>query len=424
MLRAQPVKASCLVATAKECPLCFWILRWLGSFDDESKKEAAETGYVLATLYNGEFDHEELDCDGNLVEEFDTLRLDIELWPNESTDYAAIFRIVLRALAKELTMNIDANTLPPVFKDAIDISRSLEVPYLWIDALCIVQNDAEDWDKEAALMGQVYSNAFCNLGASAAAEKSAQRKEFKRTYGSYLKRDSSMTARVLLRRGWVLQERLLSPRSIYYDDKLHWECSELHACETFPQGAPNAGGFNPWGKDGFPFRAANLLYDEMKYKKFGIYSPQKCPPDVAQIREVYRKWLHVVENFSNCQLTYEEDRFPALMGLAKYWQATTKDHYVAGMWRRDLVYGLLWSQKYPTHKKPLPRDYRVKLLYGTHEILRLSGLILERVAGKKVFKRIGMFEHGWFQHRLSNGEWPLFIDWDPLREKKTTLTII
>jgi len=68
--------------------------------------------------------------------------------------------------------------------------------------------------------------------------------------------------------------------------------------------------------------------------------------------------------------------------------------------------------------------YRVEPLYGTHEILRLTGLILERVAGKRVFKRIGMFEHGWFQHRLPNGQWPLFIDWDPLREKKTTLTII
>ena len=68
--------------------------------------------------------------------------------------------------------------------------------------------------------------------------------------------------------------------------------------------------------------------------------------------------------------------------------------------------------------------YRVKPLYGTHEIERLTGLILERVAGKNVYKRIGLFEHGWFQHRLSNGEWPLFIDWDPLREKKTTLTII
>ena len=69
-------------------------------------------------------------------------------------------------------------------------------------------------------------------------------------------------------------------------------------------------------------------------------------------------------------------------------------------------------------------SYRVEVLYGTHQILRLSGLVLERIAGKRVFKRIGMFLHGWFQHRLSNGEWPLFIDWDPLREKKSTLTII
>ncbi|KAI4683320.1 uncharacterized protein J4E88_004495 [Alternaria novae-zelandiae] len=112
------------------------------------------------------------------------------------------------------------------------------------------------------------------------------------------------------------------------------------------------------------------------------------------------------------------------MGLAKYWQVITEDDYVAGTWRRDLVYGLLWYQERPAPKKPRSKDYRVKPLFGTHEIKRLTGLILERVAGKKVFKRIGMFEHGWFQHRLSNGEWPLFIDWDPLREKKTTLTII
>ncbi|KAI4937802.1 hypothetical protein J4E85_000238 [Alternaria conjuncta] len=294
-----------------------------------------------------------------------------------------------------------------------------------------------------------------------------------------------MTARVLLRRGWVLQERLLSPRSIYYGEKLHWECSELHACETFPHGGPITGTFNPWGKEGFPFRAANLLYDDMRYKELGIYAPQQCSPEVARIREVYRKWLCVVEYYSKCQLTYEEDRFPALMGLAKYWQVITEDDYVAGTWRRDLVYGLLWYQERPAPKKPRSKDYRdamgrlsgaklrvtapirrlkqpldlsrdayeplylhhlddraygngysadrtvlllltyrVKPLFGTHEIKRLTGLILERVAGKKVFKRIGMFEHGWFQHRLSNGEWPLFIDWDPLREKKTTLTII
>ena len=283
-----------------------------------------------------------------------------------------------RSNIAQLMTSIDVNTLPPVFADAIEISRTLEVPYIWIDALCIIQNDAEDWDKEAALMGQVYSNAFCNLGASAAAERSAglyldrdprqvslcrlraQRKEFIRTYGSYLEPNSVMSARVLLSRGWVLQERLLSPRSIYYDDKLHWECSELHACETFPQGGPIVGGFNPWGKEGFPFRAANLLYDDMRYKELDIYSPQICPPDVLRTREVYRKWLCIVEYFSKCQLTYEEDRFPALMGLAKYWQVVTHDEYVAGTWKGDLLYGLLWYQKTATHKKPLPLDYRGK----------------------------------------------------------------
>lgn len=291
-----------------------------------------------------------------------------------------------RSNIAELMTSIDANTLPPVFAEAIETSRALEVPYIWIDALCIIQNDAEDWDKEAALMGQVYSNSFCNLGASAAAEKSvglyldrdprqvslcrlrAQRTEFNRTYGYYLKQDSSITARILLSRGWVLQERLLSPRSIYYDDKLHWECSELHACETFPHGGPIVGGPNPWGRDGFRFRAANLLYDDMRYKRFGIYSDQYCPPDVARIREVYRKWLCVVEYFSKCQLTYEEDRFPALMGLAKYWQVVTKDVYVAGIWRRDLVYGLLWCQENASHKEPQPNDYRGKYIQAPKKL--------------------------------------------------------
>jgi len=490
-----------LITTARECPICFWLLKWLDSFSDGFKAEVAKTGYVLATLHIGEYVHEERNFEQEDPEDSGQLRIDAELWTHQSTRFVASFVILLRALVKgsngyeaviryandlfgriripacakpvatttrdpscwmqvqawlrecmenhtlcrrrlvlpgcepttcfnptrlidirnadsqflvetkdwssaesiryvtlshrwaanqmpkltrsniaELMTSIDAKTLPPVFADAIEISRTLEVPYIWIDALCIIQNDAEDWDKEAALMGQVYSNAFCNLGASAAAEKSvglyldrdprqvslcrlrAQRTEFNRTYGSYLKPDSIMTARVLLRRGWVLQERLLSPRSIYYGDKLHWECSELHACETYPHGGPIAYGYNPWGKEGFPFRAANLLYDDTKSEEYEFCSPQICPPDVLRTREVYRKWLCVAEYFSNCQLTYEEDRFPALMGLAKYWQVITKDDYVAGIWRRDLVYGLLWYQESPAPKKPRSKGYRGKYI--------------------------------------------------------------
>jgi hypothetical protein len=57
------------------------------------------------------------------------------------------------------------------FKDALQLCWRLNVQYLWIDALCIIQDDSEDWQKEAALMGDVYRNGICNVGVHAAADK-------------------------------------------------------------------------------------------------------------------------------------------------------------------------------------------------------------------------------------------------------------
>jgi len=88
-----------LVATARECPLCFWIFKWLGSSSSGPETDVAKNGHVLATLHSGEYD-EEVDCHGHLVQNFDTLRMDIELWPQHSTDFVASFRIILRALVK------------------------------------------------------------------------------------------------------------------------------------------------------------------------------------------------------------------------------------------------------------------------------------------------------------------------------------
>lgn len=65
---------------------------------------------------------------------------------------------------------IEPGSLPPVFNDAVEVAQRLGIDYIWIDALCIVQDDADDWAKEAAMMGSVYQNAMLNIGASAAAE--------------------------------------------------------------------------------------------------------------------------------------------------------------------------------------------------------------------------------------------------------------
>lgn len=65
-----------------------------------------------------------------------------------------------------------------VMQDAIKTTRLLSLRYLWIDALCIVQDDNDDWEKEAASMGQVYSNAaltLCALSSSSCHEGFLQR---------------------------------------------------------------------------------------------------------------------------------------------------------------------------------------------------------------------------------------------------------
>jgi hypothetical protein len=63
---------------------------------------------------------------------------------------------------------IDITTLPRTFQDAILITRQLHIRYLWIDSLCIIQNSADDWTKEAAVMGNIYENGYCTISAAEA----------------------------------------------------------------------------------------------------------------------------------------------------------------------------------------------------------------------------------------------------------------
>lgn len=57
-------------------------------------------------------------------------------------------------------------TLPRTFEDAIAFARKLRIRYLWIDSLCIIQGDTEDWQMECSIMDKVYQNSFCNLAAT------------------------------------------------------------------------------------------------------------------------------------------------------------------------------------------------------------------------------------------------------------------
>ena len=277
---------------------------------------------------------------------------------------------------------IDVTDFPPVFGDAVEISKWLGVKHIWIDALCIIQDDKEDWRKEAAKMGRVYENAICNLGGHAAADQEGAglcmdrdprhvslypfvitRKDFEQYYYGYPMDiySNDLHSSTLLHRGWVFQERLLSPRSVYFGRKLQWECCELQACEVYPSGGPAEPLMAPWGTNGTPFRVANMLSEEKRYQKELGYWNQWRAKSIKDVElwELHRKWLFIAEYFSRCQLTYEQDCFPALSGLARYFQRILKDEYVAGIWRGNFISGLIWYHT-PNQEGAHLRDYRGK----------------------------------------------------------------
>lgn len=151
-------------------------------------------------------------------------------------------------------------TLSKTFRDLAAVAREFSVRYIWIDALCIIQDSREDWEVEALKMRQVYANASCTVAATASTDEegglfrlrdpksilpglvnvSTDRSSvqmmciFERNYWN-----ENIFAGPLHKRGWVFQERHLSPRVLYFgNSQVLWECFQEAKCEGFPQGIP------------------------------------------------------------------------------------------------------------------------------------------------------------------------------------------
>lgn len=145
--------------------------------------------------------------------------------------------------------SIDFSSLPKTFSDAIQVTRGIGIQYLWIDSLCIIQDNKDDWEYESAQMEQVFSFAYCTIGASSS--KSSEEGFLHNRYPRpciQLEKESIGRLYVcrnidnfhrdvelgeLNSRGWVLQERALSRRTIFYTTtQVYWECGAGVHCET------------------------------------------------------------------------------------------------------------------------------------------------------------------------------------------------
>lgn len=161
----------------------------------------------------------------------------------------------LRTLTSNLSAfctEIPYDRLPLNFQEAIKVARGLRISYLWIDSLCIVQDDVEDWEREAGRMGQVFSNAYCTIAATSAAssdEGFLTRHGNPPLYATIETPDGGILhvsefmgdyhqdveLAPLNTRGWVLQERALSRRTLHFTQtQVYWECGKgVHSERLF-----------------------------------------------------------------------------------------------------------------------------------------------------------------------------------------------
>jgi hypothetical protein len=124
----------------------------------------------------------------------------------------------------------------------------------------------------------------------------------------------------LHRRGWVLQERLLARRTIHFSwDRIFWECKTHTSSEALPMKK------NIRGSDNEDDWLNGISTKEREDVEQGTLS-----------------WRIIIETYTGCQLTKEDDKLVAIAGLAQRFHMHSKDVYLAGLWRTSLVDDLCW----------------------------------------------------------------------------------
>ncbi|KAL8727595.1 MAG: hypothetical protein Q9166_005945 [cf. Caloplaca sp. 2 TL-2023] len=261
---------------------------------------------------------------------------------------------------QSMMKGIPVYSLPQNFRDAVVTVRALGLRYLWIDALCIIQDSKRDWDIEAARMNDVYGSAYLTLIATSAKSsidgflarsqwpwsvvdvhfnEQASLNRPKKIHNVYLRyqpdfsnysRTDAVDRSTWNTRGWTYQERLLSKRNLHFaSGRLYWECRTTEGSEE-----------NESPRD-LPYRSQWMATEPSNVQTLTIY------PDEPGYDNRYQQWYRLVSNYSQRQLSFDKDVLLALEGLANAFHRiyTPEDTYRFGIWRNDFFRGLLWMTK-------------------------------------------------------------------------------
>ncbi|KAK3389946.1 heterokaryon incompatibility protein-domain-containing protein [Podospora didyma] len=247
---------------------------------------------------------------------------------------------------------IPLTKLSAVFRDAVEVCRRMDLEYLWIDSLCIIQDSKEDWERESARMCEYYENALFTILAASSPDGSIpflrecperwRPQVFPSVFVGSDGKKVSVVARhcprglnfssetirkmveddeALQTRAWAFQEGQVSKRAVAYTGgKLVWTCHTIRGMEEN-------------GREAGPI--ADNLCNRTLFNLSDIFGDGE--DDALKI------WEELVVGFSSRELTYATDCLPALSGLAKKFHIQLGWRYVAGMWEKHLAVYLCWQ---------------------------------------------------------------------------------
>jgi hypothetical protein len=250
--------------------------------------------------------------------------------------------------------------LSKTIQDAVVTTRRLGLRYLWVDAICIIQDNEADRERELPRMDQIYSGASITIVAARAGKAVdgfLQHRDVIKCYGTVCRvkyrRSSEGNGEVgsgflsanpldiryndpIDSRGWTFQERSRSFRTLRFGSKQTvWEC---------PGDLKVDGGENFVDKSSSECLFTGTVTDSLYPYHLND------PSHKEDLNLVFQAWQDLVEEYSNRALGQRMDRLPAFAAIAKAFGTFLQlepEQYLAGLWDFDICMQLRWRR--PDH---------------------------------------------------------------------------
>ncbi|KAE9364980.1 HET-domain-containing protein [Stipitochalara longipes BDJ] len=289
------------------------------------------------------------------------------------------------AIVKAYQVSLDWKIIPKTIQDAIITTLELELNYLWVDSLCIIQDSEQDKEQEMAKMPDIYRQAIVTIAASTADKATEGFLQHDRLDNKnqifrlpYTCMNGNLGCVTMLPtnendlwnegplqyRAWALQERALSSRILSFSRKsTRWLCA---TSDTFTDG---------WIKNLEGYNGRLLLLAELPFQQNSTPNPH--PQELAQIEVLKTRshpntstipkfsarsstgilepesiysplkildiWLKLVTEYSGRTLSFSSDKFRAISAVGQEFGNILGRPYLAGLWLIDPFVELLWE---------------------------------------------------------------------------------